>query len=300
MFFTPTRDNSLKRSASTGWWLPDDVLSLRFVRWQMTFDLISRDESSWRATWDGFLATYLSLLSSQSDLSCKVDPVAHAINIDVMRLARHFPALGDRSGECIRRMERILRVFSNCSSPNGYQQGYHELLFPFFLVGMYGGPRLGLSADGVEAIVYFLLHSLVNGTTVGDFFLRESDELTKVCDDALNVLRVRDHHLATAIQSNGVSLVLCTYSWVITLFTQIYHIDELLLVWDFLFADVRRIRDTVRDLVVAHLMSLRRRLAGKGFAQIMSEFRDLEIKSQAEPIRLCKQITRGTTRRATI
>jgi hypothetical protein len=257
----------------------------------------------WPATWDGFLVTYLSLLSSQSNtpsqLSSQADPLVHAIHIDVMRLGRHFPALGDRSDEFVRRMERILRVFANCNSPNGYHQGYHELLFPFLLVGMSSGPRLGLGADGVEAIVYFLFHSLINGTAFGDFFLRDSDELTNVCDDALNVLRERDQGLAIDIQANGISLVLCTYSWVITLFAQIYRIDELLQVWDFLFADVRRIRHTVRDLIVAHLMSLRRRLAGKGFTQIMSEFRDLEIKSQAEPIRLCKVISRGTRRPAT-
>jgi hypothetical protein len=98
--------------------------------------------------------------------------------------------------------------------------------------------------------------------------------------------------------ANGVDPVLCAYSWVNVLFAQTYQLNELFRLWDFIFADVARIRETICHLTAAHLMALRHKLTGKGFAQMMSPFHDLEIKSESEPIRLCSEIVRKRRRRA--
>jgi hypothetical protein len=225
------------------------------------------------------------------------EQLLRAIHIDVMRLTRHFVHFGDTLDAYLRRMERILYLFAHCSSPCGYQQGFHELLFPLFFVGICGAADLGLDGDAVEAIAYFMLHSLINGTAVGDFFIIESDELRTVCQDAFKVLQACDPRLASAMTKNGVDPVLCAYSWVNVLFAQIYELNELFRLWDFIFAVVARIRETVCHLTAAHLMALRHKFTGKEFARMMNAFHDLEIMSESEPIRLCSEIIRKRRRR---
>jgi hypothetical protein len=56
-----------------------------------------------------------------------------------------------------------------------------------------------------------------------------------------------------------------------------------------LFQDVAKIGDTLCHLIATHFVSLRNRLVGKTFPGMMTVFKNLEIASVSEPVRLCRR-----------
>jgi hypothetical protein len=219
----------------------------------------------------------------------------HAIHIDAIRLTRHFRWLPGSSSEHVRRIERILYVFSKMSSPTGYSQGFHELLMPFYYVSLVGGRHFGLDIETCEGIVYFLMHWLINGTVLGDFFICDAPEpiIGELCERSFRILKVCDPALYRTMCDNNVTPVLFGFSWLSVLFTQIYDLPVVLKLWDFLFGDLAHLERNLSVLIAAHLINLRHRFIGKTFGAIMKEFNGLELASEAQAVRLCRLIVQS-------
>jgi hypothetical protein len=225
--------------------------------------------------------------------SASADPVlARHIHMDVARLSRYSGLFGGESASHFQRIERALCIFARFSAANGYRQAFHELFFPLYLVAVSGGLAFNLELDICQAIAFFLFHGLINGTAVGDFLLAEAIEspLTELADGAFALLRSSDPALASHMEAGEISPLLFAFSWLSVLFAQVYPIDSLLRLWDFLFQDVRAIREALTCLVAAHFVKLRGRLIGKTFPQIMEAFHGLTIDSEAEPLLLCRRL----------
>jgi hypothetical protein len=268
--------------------------AFRFLFWQRQLNLLPANAASWRVTWSDFCDTYSTLASAHETVDSSL---MRSIRIDVARLSRYFgelsdmPCLGD---DHVCRLERILYLFSASSSAYGYRQGYHELLAPLYCISMKGGAAFGLGPDASEAIAFFLLHSLVNGTIVGDFFMEtdESFTLPHLLDKAAEILKKCDPELGATMESNGIPLILFGFSWITVLFAQVYRPAQIVRLWVFLFADIEGVEQNLAFLSVAHLVNLRGRLIGKDFAQIMNEFRGLELDSEADAVRTTQRIVR--------
>jgi hypothetical protein len=268
-------------------------MAFRFISWQRQFGLLPNDETSWSSTWSTFEDTYVSLISSNSH-PINAD-LMRAVRIDVSRLSRYFQTFPDVPDH-LRRLERLLYFFSLSSSATGYHQGFHEILTPLYFVAIKGGLSFGLSVDRCEAIAYFLLHGLVNGTMLSDFFMPEQSfaRVAEICERSIEILRNCDRELAREMDRNEVTPILFAFSWVMVLFAQTYRLRELLRLWDFLFGELDGLEDNLVYLIVAHLMSLRGRLIGKNFVQMLMEFNGLELDSEVEAIRIrCRLRRRG-------
>jgi hypothetical protein len=191
-------------------------------------------------------------------------------------------------------MERILRLFAKFCASDGYRQAFHELLVPLYYVAVTGRVEFDLDLEIAEAIAFFMLHSLVNGTVVGDFFFSDGAEsvVTEISERAMKVLERHDGELYRHLRRNSVHLIECSFSWITVLFCQIHRLAPLLRLWDFLLCDTERMRWMVALLVAAHLREMRKRLIGEGFVQIMSEFHELEMESEAGPLEWCKRVLR--------
>jgi hypothetical protein len=221
--------------------------------------------------------------------------VTHAIHVDVIRLSRHYPWLPASTGSAsdhIQRIERILYVFSKRSSPTGYNQGFHELLMPLYYVALMGGNEFGLDMETCEGITYFLMHWLINGTLIGEFFLCEAPEpiIRAISERSFRILKLYDPLLYQTMFDNDVAPVLFAFSWLTVVFTQVYELPVVLKLWDFLFADIEKMELNLTVLVTAHLMSLRYRFIGKTFGQIMKEFNGLELASEVPTVNLSRFI----------
>jgi hypothetical protein len=225
----------------------------------------------------------------------------HAIHIDVIRLSRYFSAFSDDTEQLrvhIGRLQRILFLFAHSNSANGYCQGYHELLALLYYVAVKGGTELCLNADQCESIAYFLLHGLVNGTIVGDFFMADqnSSALAALCAQSGRILSSYDTAIAQSITENNIQLSLFAFPWITLLFVQSYQLPLILQLWDFLFAEIENIAENIAHLVVAHIASVRDRLIGCDFIHIMNELSHFEVRTETQFAAICHhlcQIRRG-------
>jgi hypothetical protein len=277
--------------------------TFRFIFWQRQFRLLSSDSSTWSETWNGFHETYTALINEnglnnflQSSSDGSIDQlVFHAIHIDVLRLSRYFNIFCEDEEECrqyMKRLERILILFAQYNSANGYNQGYHELLTVLYYVAMKGSTEFGLAVDECEAVAYFMLHGLINGTIVGDFFMNDpnSSALITLCQQTKDMLKLYDPVLATSLSSNNISPVLFALSWINVLFTQVYMLPHILLLWDFLFSDIDNLQNNLLYLVVAHIISIRNQLIGLQFAQMMIMLSHLQVQTETQFVDICRHL----------
>jgi hypothetical protein len=142
-------------------------------------------------------------------------------------------------------------------------------------------PPFGLDRNASEAIAFFLLHALVNGTVVGDFFMSSNQSVTlpHLLETAASILKKFDGELYET--------VLFAFSWIPVLLSQIYKVAQILRLWDFLFGDINCMEQNLAFLITAHLVNLRRRLIDMDFVHIMNEFKRLELDSEAEVEAVC-------------
>jgi hypothetical protein len=236
--------------------------------------------------WNGFWTTYARLISIDD---FNPDPLIH---LDSVRLSRYINLLSEDEEtrqQHIRRIERVLHVFSRYTSPIGYSQGFHELLAPFYYVVVTGGTALDLSIDLCESISYFLLHALINGAQIGDLFLTDLiiSSLTVMCENATKMLKGFDSGMATLLETKNITFLMFAIPWITILFAQAYHLPQLLQLWDFLFSDLPNIRVNMTALIVAHVVSRKNIWHGRTFAQMMTVLANVEIGSDQELAEIC-------------
>jgi hypothetical protein len=288
--------------------IPDNTLDLhlsthaalvRFILWQKQFKLISNQPSSWTSSWNIFYETYEILINEMqiNNFGQNYDhEFIHAIHIDVIRLSRYITEFADDDDEYRRhliRIERILALFASYNSPDGYHQGYHEILAILYYVTIKGGSKLGLDLDHCEAIAYFLLHALINGTIVGDFFLNDQNNsvLSTICHRATKALARCDHKLARAMEANGIDTQLFAYPWIKILFAQTYTLKIVLILWDFLFTQLENLPDILVQVIVAHIASIRTRLIGQNFIAAMIILNRFQVQTERQFTDIFRHLT---------
>jgi hypothetical protein len=267
----------------------------RFILWQKNFNLISDDPTSWTNTWNHFYSTYRVLINEMQINNLPRNSVEiaqsheliYAIHIDIIRLSRYLAEFADdeiESRKHLNRLERILYLFALYNSPDGYHQGYHEMLAILYYVTIKGGIKLGLDLDYCEAIAYFLLHALINGTIVGEFFSndRNPSVVNMICHQATQVLARYDQKLARAMAENSIDAELFAFGWIKILFTQTYTLKIVLILWDFLFAQLDNLANILVQVVVAHIASMRIKLIGQTFISAMTALNCFEVQSEGQ------------------
>jgi hypothetical protein len=273
--------------------------TFRFIFWQKQLGLISDNPSTWAATWNAFYETYTSLINlnqlndfivdSSSTLNDQV--LFHKIHIDVIRLSRYFKTFSDDDEQCQKhflRLERILYLFAEYNSADGYNQGYHEILVILYYVAINGGLELDLDLEHCEAVAYFLLHALINGTIIGDIFIADqtSSALFDLCEQATKVLTTYDPSLADTFAQTNIEFPLFAISWIKILFALLYPINFVLSLWDLLFAQIDNLASNITFMIVSHIESIRSRLIGRDFVRIMIELNHLEVQTDDQFINI--------------
>jgi hypothetical protein len=275
--------------------LPCYSTPARLIRWLKQLRLLSNNPSTWSTTWNGFHETYMTLMnethindSINGSSNTKIDEhLVRAIHVDVIRLSRYYDVFCDDEEDWqshVKRLERILLVFAQYSAANSYKQGYHELLVLLYSVAVKDGFELGLNMDECESVAYFLLHALINGTIVGDFFIdyANSSLLDILCQKATQLLNICDQDLAQTFDSNNISILFFAIPWINVMFSQMYSLPLLLKLWDFLFDQIENLQTKLVNLVVAHLVTIRKMLIGCEFKQILTQLTRLTIDTEAQ------------------
>jgi hypothetical protein len=281
--------------------IPNHAAKFRFIFWQKQFKLISDDSSTWFKTWQTFYETYTTFINlnqindsiSDSSININDNRLFHHIHIDVIRLSRHFNTFSDdheQQQNHIKRLERILFLFSQYNSANGYNQGYHEILIILYYVTINGGIQFGLDLDYCEAIAYFLLHALINGTIIGDVFITDqnSSALFNFCQQSSKILQNYDSELAQTIQNHNIEMILFAIPWIKLLFALIYPLELVLQLWDFIFSQIHKIETNITLFIVAHIVSIRDRLIDRNFTSAMIQLSHFDVQTQSQFTNICK------------
>lgn len=179
----------------------------------------------------------------------------------------------------MRRIERILYIFSCLNAAYSYTQGFNELAFPMYHVAILASQKMGRGDDFGEACAFFLLQNLITGTGLGDLFTMEHDfdsvaskfdlikEMTKIVDIQLH------NHMFVKLALTPLQFA---FSWVSVLFYQLYSIKDLLILWDRFLLKESNIVEFGMAIGAAHLVQGREDLMKMTFAQIMDHLHNLE------------------------
>jgi hypothetical protein len=174
----------------------------------------------------------------------------------------------------MRRIERLLYVFSCLNAAYSYTQGFNDLAIPMYHIAIGAHRAMGNSDDAGEAAAFFLLQNLITGTGMGDLFTMAQDmdsvaskfdlikDMTKSVDSKLY------DHIFVRLQ---IAPLQFAFSWVSVLFSELYSMESLLVLWDRFLLKESDIVAFAMAIAAAHLLEARAGLlAGKNFAEIMS------------------------------
>jgi hypothetical protein len=163
-------------------------------------------------------------------------------------------------------------------------------LIILYYVTINGGVQFGLDLDYCEAIAYFLLHALINGTIIGDVFLTDqnSSALFNICQQSSKILQFYDSKLDQTIKNFNIDFILFAIPWIKILFALIYPIQLSLQLWDLLFAQIDKFQLNITLLIVAHIVSIRDRLIERDFNSVMFQLSHFEVQSQSQFTNICK------------
>ena len=271
--------------------------------------IIPIDNSQWNSIWQIYDETYGELrktffpnFDEYEDLEFRqneeipgLEPeVLRKITIDLTRTNRQMRWItqdNKSKAKHLRVLQRILYIFSR-ANPQGYIQGFHELLLPLYFVCFFGGTEMNLKSEYIESISYFMLHGLINGTPFCNFFTEDIDVKFNqiVFKNVSSILEKVHKPLNQTLIKNKVSPELYCFSWITVLFSQIYDLPRLLHLWDFIFSDFDGLIKNIVCLIVAHILTLKDQLLKKDFIEIMKVFHHMDTMNEFIPLKISKHL----------
>jgi hypothetical protein len=194
----------------------------------------------------------------------------------------------------MRRLERLLYVFSCLNAAYSYTQGFNDLACPLYHIAMRAHRAMGNPDDAGEAAAFFLLQNLITGTGMGDLFTmaQDLDSVASKFDLIREMTKSVDPKLADHIFARlGIAPLQFAFGWVSVLFSELYSIEPLLVLWDRFLLKQSDIVAFAMAIAAAHLIEASPRLlAAKNFPEMMgclSSIRDLDpyvVIAQAEDL----------------
>jgi hypothetical protein len=185
----------------------------------------------------------------------------------------------------IRRIERILYVFSCLNSAYSYTQGFDGLVFPIYAITMSAYRELGLTDDMGEASTFYMFQNVITGTGLGDLFTMDHDleSVASKFDLVKEMVNIADPHLCEYLfKKLNLSPLEFAFPWVSVLFRELYAIEPLLTLWDRVFLKQSNVIEFAMAIAAAHLIEARTGLLAKRtFTEAMDFLRQI---GHADPV----------------
>jgi hypothetical protein len=173
----------------------------------------------------------------------------------------------------VRRIERLLYVFSCLNAAYSYTQGFDGLAFPLYHIALTAHRGMGHPDDDGEASAFFLLQNLITGTGLGDLFTMEQDfdSVASKFDLIKEMAAMVDRPLADHLFGRlALTPLQFAFPWVSVMFHELYAIESLLIVWDRFFLKESNIVEFGMAIAAAHLIEAREELlARKSFSEVL-------------------------------
>ena len=284
--------------------LPSNNLILRLYVWEIFLHIRSLDRSKWATNDDFQSKMYWNWVSKYfdncgdwlekefPDSDVKVtnfglsdNEIMTQIHGDLVRTPiEYFSEIGLASNDDevkvhMRRIERILYIFSCLNATYSYAQGFNELIFPLYYVAINAHRMLGNDDDIGETKAFFLLQNLLTSTGLGDLFTMDQDfdGVSSRFDVIQKMLKIVDVELYNYMFVKlTISPLQFAFSWVSVLFKELYPINDLLILWDRFLLKESNIVEFGMSIATAHLIELRKQLLQSSFSDIMDHLHNIK------------------------
>lgn len=283
--------------------LPKDDMVLRLYAWQIFLHVRPLDRSKWEKTSDSQYKMYWSWVSKYfenaqdwldrsfdsdvklKDFGLENDDVMTQIHGDLDRTPiNQFSEINlgndrDSIRPHMRRIERILYVFSCLNAAYSYTQGFNEIVFPIYYVAINAYKTMEQNDEFAEAAAFFLFQNLITGTGLGDLFTMDQDfeAVSAKFDLIKTMLNIADNELYNYLFAKvNVSPLQFAFSWVSVLFYQLYNVDSLLILWDRFLLKESHIVEFAMAIAAAHLIEKREMILNSNFTNLMENFHKME------------------------
>ncbi|KAK8870979.1 hypothetical protein M9Y10_008892 [Tritrichomonas musculus] len=246
----------------------------------------------------------ISLEMINSDLEDPQQMVT--INIDIMRMNRciQFFKFSDEEDcpegvdpmyfyhmEHVRRIERILYIFSKTMLEFGYIQGMNEIAFIFYYVYHLTLPIFKDKMENVESFVYQSLVSLFKLTNIGHLYLisKNATSVIEALKPFSAIIEEQLPELSRYLQRLNIQPVLYSFQWFSIMFTQKHDIPEVLPIWDSLLAHLDCFLEYEFYIGLAHLAVINNRLLKLDYGDALTLLQGKCSTPGLEILRICRK-----------
>lgn len=187
--------------------------------------------------------------------------------------------------EHVRRLERILFVFSQLNTGIGYMQGFNELVTPFYYTILKASSLFDDNIDVVEAFTYNCFQELMTQTKIDEFYNTE-DKSSIILHQVKPFVDLQFKIIpkeAEIIESLNIHPLFYCLRWFALLFSQEYDMPSILMIWDSLFAHFDHLMEFVFYVGVATIKSISHKFEANNYAATITALQNLsEILSTPE------------------
>jgi hypothetical protein len=191
-----------------------------------------------------------------------------AIHIDVVRTGRHifFLPAGDPPDGApdniegayavhMRRIERMLYVFSQQNGTVSYLQGFNELCVPLYFVNHGAIQWLGGDIDCVEALTFACFERLLTGTDIKSYYPKSDVDplIHEKMNEFMALLKKHLPRIHRVLGELEIEPLEFAVRWFTLLYAQDYQLPDILIIWDSLFAHMENMMEYMGYVVIAHL-----------------------------------------------
>jgi hypothetical protein len=189
--------------------------------------------------------------------------------------------------EHIRRLERVLYVFSTLHVGLSYMQGFNELVTPFYYVLLKClGTLFRNEINFVESLTFHLFQELLTKTELAEFYTTQ-DKSSFILHRVGQFEDLLARHLPVAagiIKSLRIHPLFYCLRWFTLLFAQEHDLPTLLAIWDSLFAHFAKFVDYLYCMAIGQIHEIERKLDKANYAQTIQALQNLEIGSDIKEV----------------
>ena len=283
----------------------------RAVAWLVLLDVFPKKAEEWNQLKDQMVELYTIFMEEYKvkDWTKRIFPpnvkkaefhvddnnIMAIIHGDVVRSGRHFFFLppddipeGANPNDIqapftyhIRRLERILYIFSQTNPSLSYMQGFNELVIPLYYVLIQAKTMFLDDYIMIEALTYKMLQNLLTNTDIQEFYATKDQTQTQTLMSKLqryeSILQKNLPNIYDILQSLSLSPLYYAYKWFNILFSQEHDLPVLLILWDSLFANIGNIVEYSFYLGVAHVQVVAPSLNPTSFTKSIEVLQNLKI-----------------------
>ena len=281
----------------------------RAIAWLVLLDVFPKKAEEWNQLKDQMEELYTIFIEEykvkdwtqrifppnvkKSEFHLDDDNIMAIIHGDVVRSGRHFFFLppeeipeGANPNDIqapftyhIRRIERILYIFSQTNPSLAYMQGFNELVIPLYYVLIQAKTMFLDDYIMIEALTYKMLQNLLTNTDIQEFYATKDQTQTIMSKLQIyeRILQIYLPNIYESLKKLNLSPLLYAYRWFNILFSQEHDLPVLLILWDSLFAKIDNIVEYSFYIGVAHVKVVAPNLNPDSFPKSIEVLQNLKI-----------------------